>query len=86
MPAISLHHIRFTTGSITHIDTKGRWAPPVNQAGMPAMLLHNMSFTTRSIAHKYTKGRWPSRYHSEAKAGNGIQLYILCTFIYLLSL
>ena len=24
-------------------------------------------------------------YHSEAKAGNGIQLYILCSFIYLLS-
>ena len=28
----------------------------------------------------------PPQYHSEAKAGNGIQLYILCSFIYLLSL
>ena len=28
----------------------------------------------------------PPWYHSEAKAGNGIQLYMLCSFIYLLSL
>ena len=27
MPAIPLHHISFTTGSIAHIDTKGRWTP-----------------------------------------------------------
>ena len=27
MPAIPLHHIRFTTGSIAHIDIKGRWTP-----------------------------------------------------------
>ena len=30
MPAIPLHHISFTTGSIAHINTKGRWSiPPV---------------------------------------------------------
>ena len=28
----------------------------------------------------------PPQYQSEAKPGNGIQLYILCSFIYLLSL
>ena len=27
MPAIPLHHISFTTGSIAHIYTKGRWTP-----------------------------------------------------------
>ena len=31
------------------------------------------------------KGRW-TPHHSEAKAGNGRQLYLLCSFIYLLSL
>ena len=25
--AIPLHHISFSTGSIAHIDTKGRWTP-----------------------------------------------------------
>ena len=58
MPAIPLHHITFTTGSIAHINTKGRWTPLVNQAEMPAILLHNICFTTGFIAHIYTKGRW----------------------------
>ena len=58
MPAIPLHHISFTTGSIAHIDIKGRWTPPVNQAEMPAIPLHHINFTTGSIAHIDTKGRW----------------------------
>ena len=28
----------------------------------------------------------PPQYNSEAKAGNGIQLYILCSFIYVVTL
>ena len=28
----------------------------------------------------------PQDYHSEAKAGNGIQLYMLCSFIYVVTL
>ena len=31
-----------TTGSIAHIDTKGRWTPLVNQAEMPAIPLHQL--------------------------------------------
>ena len=58
MPAISLHHISFTTGSIVHIDTKSRWTPSDNQAEMPAIPLHHISFTAGSIAHIDTKGRW----------------------------
>ena len=32
MPAILLHNISFTTGSIAHIYTKGRWTPPFETA------------------------------------------------------
>ena len=41
MPAIQLHHTSFTTGSIAHIDTEGRWTP-LKQAGMPAIPLHQL--------------------------------------------
>ena len=58
MPAIPLHHITVTTGSIAHIDTICRWTPPVNQAEMPAIPLHHIGFTTGSIAHIDTICRW----------------------------
>ena len=32
MPAIPLHHISFTTGSIAHIDIKGRCTPQFETA------------------------------------------------------
>ena len=57
MPAIALHEISFTTGSIALSDSKGRWTPPY--AGeMPAIALHQISFTTGSIALIDFSGRW----------------------------
>ena len=54
---------------------------------MPFILVHQIRFLHRSsTVHIWIGCRWTPQYHSVAKAGNGIQLYILCSFIYLLSL
>ena len=46
MPAIPLHHISFTTRSIAHIDTKGRWTPLHHKVSNS----HN-SFTSFTALH-----------------------------------
>ena len=79
MPAIPLSP---TTGSIAHIDTKGRWTPQ-NQAEMPAIQLHHISFTTGSIAHIDTKGRWtPQSIKQRCLPYHFTNYWIYCTYRY----